>query len=153
MKLLVVGLGSMGKRRVLNLPAIGGHELAGFDPREDRRTEARSKYGIDVYDDFEEAVRQHAPQVLVISTPPDLHMTYAYRALEGRMHVFIEASVVEADRILELGERSRSAGLVMLPSCTMHFYPGPAMVREALREGLVGSPLMFTYPSGQYLAD
>jgi 3-hydroxyisobutyrate dehydrogenase-like beta-hydroxyacid dehydrogenase len=40
MKALVVGLGSMGKRRVLNLIALGVKEIHGFDLRADRRQEA-----------------------------------------------------------------------------------------------------------------
>jgi|GEM_PF-5712643 len=42
--ILVIGLGSMGKRRIRNLQFIGYKSIAGFDPREDRRAEANEKY-------------------------------------------------------------------------------------------------------------
>ena len=42
MKFLVVGLGSMGKRRVRNLIALGFKDsVSGFDIREDRREETK----------------------------------------------------------------------------------------------------------------
>ena len=41
MKYLVIGLGSMGKRRVRNLLALGIINVAGFDIRKDRRQETK----------------------------------------------------------------------------------------------------------------
>ena len=43
MKFLIVGLGSMGKRRVRNLQRLGMTDITGFDPRADRRDEAAGK--------------------------------------------------------------------------------------------------------------
>ena len=43
MKFLVIGLGSMGKRRVRNLLANGEKSIFGFDLREDRRKETEEK--------------------------------------------------------------------------------------------------------------
>lgn len=48
MKAVVIGLGSMGKRRIRCLQAIGGVEIIGVDLREDRRLEAQTLYGIKV---------------------------------------------------------------------------------------------------------
>ena len=39
MQVLVVGLGSMGKRRIRNLIKLGFKNIIGFDPRLDRRVE------------------------------------------------------------------------------------------------------------------
>ena len=52
MKFIVVGLGSMGKRRVRNLIALGDNDIAGFDLREDRCLEANGKYGIKTFSDI-----------------------------------------------------------------------------------------------------
>jgi predicted dehydrogenase len=153
MKFLVVGLGSMGKRRVRNLQALGYKELAGFDPRVDRREEASSRYGIKTFDAFEEALAKFEPQALIISTDPSLHMDYALPAATRGLHCFIEASVVEEERIAQLAETVKANGLVIVPSCTMHYFPGPAAVREVLRGGKIGSPLNLNYITGQYLPD
>ena len=44
MNFLVVGLGSMGKRRVRCLQALGYRDVNGFDSRADRRKEAQERY-------------------------------------------------------------------------------------------------------------
>ena len=44
---LVIGLGSMGKRRVRCLQTLQIKDIIGFDLREDRRLEAKNKYGGD----------------------------------------------------------------------------------------------------------
>lgn len=153
MKFLVVGLGSMGKRRVRNLQALGGNEIAGFDIRPDRVAEAVGRYGILGFAGFEPALKEFAPDALVISTSPAEHMDYAWLAFERGLPCFIEASVVHADRILALHQANRDRGLVMAPSCTMRYFPGPKKVKELLRANAIGKVLYFNYQTGQYLPD
>ena len=52
MKFLIIGLGSMGKRRVRNLQALGFADIAGFDTRDDRCAEVKVKYKIPIYFDL-----------------------------------------------------------------------------------------------------
>jgi prephenate dehydrogenase len=49
---LIVGLGSMGKRRIRNLRFNGEEKIIGFDIRIDRRKETETKYNIQTNDDF-----------------------------------------------------------------------------------------------------
>lgn len=153
MKFLVVGLGSMGKRRVRNLLALGYTNLAGFDPRADRREEASSRYAIKTFDTFDRALGDFEPEVLVISTGPSLHMEYAIPAVKKGLHCFIEASVVEGDKIASLCKALEGTKLVMVPSCTMRYYPGPIAIRDIIRSGKIGKPLNLNYLTGQYLPD
>lgn len=153
MRVLVVGLGSMGKRRVRNLQSLGVTEIAGVDIREDRRAEAANKYGIAVYSDIRPGFSELRPDALVISTSPEHHMTYAWAGFERGLHCFIEASVVDADRILELHKRTDGTAVLMAPSCTMRYFPGPKKVRELIRSAVIGRPLNVNYQTGQYLAD
>jgi predicted dehydrogenase len=153
MRFLVVGLGSMGKRRVRNLQALGHTSLTGYDPRKDRREEASSRYGIDTYESFEQALAQGAPDALIISTDPSSHMDYAMPAAEKGLHCFIEASVVDGDRIAQLCNQIGNSGTVIVPSCTMRYYPGPIKIRELLGQGMLGKPLNLNYLTGQYLPD
>ncbi len=153
MKFLVVGLGSMGKRRVRNLQALGHKDIAGFDPRADRREEGSSRYGIKTFDAFDKALAAFKPDALVISTGPSLHMEYAHPAAKQGLHCFIEASVVEGERIAELCKALEGTKLVMVPSCTMRYYPGPIAIRDIIRSGKIGKPLNLNYLTGQYLPD
>lgn len=153
MKYLVVGLGSMGKRRVRNLQALGMMDVAGFDTRADRRQEAQIKYGISVFESLDSAIQKFKPQAFVISTPPDLHMHYAYFAFERGISCFIEASVVDADKIKLLSEKISGTSIVMAPSCTMRYFPGPKKVKELIRSNSIGRVLNVNYQTGQYLPD
>lgn len=152
-RFLVVGLGSMGKRRVRNLLALGYQQIAGFDPREDRRSEAEQKSGIKTFSGFDLAVNTFRPDALVISTSPEHHMTYAWEGFERRLPCFIEASVVDGERIIELHEKIINTPLVIVPSCTMRYFPGPQKVAEIIQSGAIGRPLNINYQTGQYLPD
>jgi predicted dehydrogenase len=153
MNFLVIGLGSMGKRRVRNLQALGMKNVAGFDIRTDRRQDTQKKYGILVFDSIETAMKDFLPHALVISTPPDLHMYYAFYAYEHGISCFIEASVVDAEKIEQLSERIRGTKIIMAPSCTMRYFPGPKKVKELIRAGSIGRVLNVNYQTGQYLPD
>lgn len=153
MKFLVVGLGSMGKRRVRNLMALGQNEIAGVDPRGDRRAEALEKYKIAVFPDVKTAFEAFQPDAMVISTPPGHHMEYAWLAYERGLSCFIEASVVDADRIFELHQATINSPVLIAPSCTMRYFPGPKKVKELLSMGVIGRTLNVNYQTGQYLPD
>ena len=77
MKFLVIGLGSMGKRRIRNLQKLGYKHIAGFDLRQDRLDETYSEYDVLVYKNFNEAIKNFNPNVFIISTSPKHHMDYA----------------------------------------------------------------------------
>lgn len=151
MKLLVIGLGSMGKRRVRNLKQLGVSDIIGYEPREDRRREAEGKYGIRTIGDWAEA--EAAPRdAWVISTPPDTHLDYGFNALSRGVHFFTEANVTDS-RAQKMVAALRAARTVGAPSCTMRYYFGPRKIADLVGRGAIGKPLMFTYHTGQYLPD
>lgn len=153
MRLLVVGLGSMGKRRVRNLLHLGVDVVAGFDPRADRRDETKERFGIETFADFDKALEVVRPDALIVSTPPDLHVQYALRAVEAGKHVFTEASVVD-DRMSELLAASHARpDLVVAPSATLRYHPSVQEIKRIVDEESFGAPLLLTYQSGQWLPD
>jgi predicted dehydrogenase len=151
MKFLIIGLGSMGKRRIHNLQYLKAGEIVGYDPRADRRQEAEERYGIETVCDFDDAMSID-PDAIIISTPPDLHMHYARMAAQCDKHFFTEASVVD-DGMDEVIVLCRDKNIVAAPSCTMRFHPSVRMIRDLVNSGDIGPVLAFTYHSGQYLAD
>lgn len=153
MKVLVIGLGSMGKRRIRNLRALKVSDVAGVDPREDRRHEAASKYSIATFGKIDQALVEFAPTALIISTPPDRHTDYAFLAYKHRLPSFIEASVVDAERVLELHQLTSKSGPLMAPSCTMSYFPGPRKIKELVRGNAIGRVININYQTGQYLKD
>jgi len=155
MKFLVVGLGSMGKRRIRNLITLGydAKKIAGFDIRSERCEEAESLYAIASFGNFTDAIESFSPQAIIISTDPSCHMDYAEPAFDLGLHCFIEASVTELERIKGLCNKLKDSSLVIAPSNTMRYYPGPSLIRKIIEKELIGKPLILNYHTGQYLPD
>jgi predicted dehydrogenase len=151
MKLLIIGLGSMGKRRIRNLQYLKAGTIVGFDTREDRTKEVEEKYNIRTFTNFDNAMKED-PDALIISTPPDLHTKYARIAAENNKHFFTEASVV-VEGMDELINLCRRKEIVAAPSCTMRFNSSIQKIKKIVDNGKIGKPLAFTYHSGQYLPD
>ena len=153
MKFLVIGLGSMGKRRIRNLQYLKAGELAGFDPREDRRHEATEKYHLRTFADLDQALADFDPHALVISTPPDLHVKYAKIAAASQRHFFTEASVVDDEMEALMALCRAHPRVVAAPSCTMRYFPSVQAMKRIVDSGELGRPLLMTYHSGQWLPD
>ncbi|HUT44395.1 MAG TPA: Gfo/Idh/MocA family oxidoreductase, partial [Desulfobacterales bacterium] len=133
MNFLIVGLGSMGKRRVRCLKTLGykNSDIAGFDVREDRRKETEQKYGIKTYSDIENALDAENPSVFVISVPPDFHHIYMKTAIEKGIHFFVEASVVDTDMDI-IKEKLRNTDITAAPSATLLFHPAVKIIAEII---------------------
>ncbi len=150
MRILVVGLGSMGTRRIRNLLALGARDLVAFDPRADRRREAADRYGVRTCERIEDGLGLD-PAALVISTPPDLHVPYARLAADHGRHFFTEIGVPD-DGLEELERVSRERQVVAAPSCTMRFHPAIRKAKEIIDAGALGGVLAFTHHFGEHLA-
>lgn len=151
MKFLVVGLGSMGKRRVRCLQALKAEKVIGFDPRKDRCLEAKEKYGVETFAKIEDAFASGV-DALVISTPPDLHMVYARMAVEHDKHFFCEASVTD-DGMTEVMAKLKGKKIVAAPSCTMRFHPAVKIIKKLVDEKAIGKLEAFSAHCGQWLPD
>lgn len=151
MKFIVIGLGSMGKRRIRNLKRLGHEDITGYDLREDRRGEASQKYGVDTIENLDAVLSQDA-DAWVISTPPNTHAAFGLRAAAQGIAFFAEAGVADPNTeqlIVSIAE----TGVVGAASCTMRYYDGPKKIKELAGSGIIGKPLSFVYHSGQYLPD
>src|ERR1044071_5551678 len=113
MKILQLGSGSMGTRRLRDLQPRKDVAIALYDEREDRRQRAKDRFGITVFSRLEDALAWD-PAALVISTPPGTKRRYVDLALERGLHHFIEADIWSygADRIERV---SREKKLVSAP--------------------------------------
>lgn len=150
--ILVIGLGSMGKRRVRNLQALGFKNIIGFDKREDRSEETANIYQIKTVSSFDEAVNSYRFDAFVISLPPAIHHIYMKKALELGIPAFIEASVVDTD-FEQMIKEAKDKNVCLAPSCTLFFHPAIKKIAEILKNGELGKISNFLYHSGQYLPD
>jgi len=153
-KFLIIGLGSMGKRRIRCLKALGYQkkDISGFDLREDRRNEAEQKYGIRTYDQVEPALSAERPYAMIISVPPDIHHVYMEKAIDQSIHFFVEASVVDT-KMDEIRDKLRNMDIVAAPSATWLFHPAIKIVQEVYENGNLGKISNVIYHAGLYLPD
>jgi predicted dehydrogenase len=148
MRFGVIGLGSMGKRRVRDL-AILGHEVIGFDIRTDRNKQAREMFGIGTVRGFEELLRKK-PDALVISTPPDQHLTYYDRSFAARLPFFSEANILTPTPDW-FAAREAKSGVRGYPSGTWKFHPLFSLLRRQLLEIGLDHVNTVHYQYGGYL--
>ena len=81
MKIMIVGLGSMGKRRLRLCRTIvdelgGSYEFAGVDSRADRQAEVELKFGCKTYSSLDDAIARFAPDAAFVCTSPLSHEIY-----------------------------------------------------------------------------
>ncbi len=149
---LVIGLGSMGKRRIRCLLALGvaKENIFGLDLREDRRLEAEEKYGITTVTS-QEAVDFSAIKAVIVSLPPKCHAIGAKIAIDNNKPVFIEASVVLEDAI-DI-QKYNNGKVFIAPSTTLIYHPMIKDIIKITKENTYGKVCNFSYHSGQYLPD
>lgn len=147
----MIGLGSMGRRRVRCLLAQGVDSVSGFDPRADRRAQAAQEYGIEVRERLA-AEDLRGFDVVVVSTPPDQHHAALGWAIAAGKPCFVEASVIR-DPLPALAARAREQDVLVAPSCTLRFHPAIREITQIVRSGRYGKACNFSYHCGQYLPD
>ncbi len=148
---LIIGLGSMGKRRVRNLQFLGYTNLIGVEPKEERRKDVEKEYSIQTVASVEDGLKRN-PDVFIISTPPDLHTPFMKKAVENGKPFFVEASVID-DGLEEIEKGAKKKGILAAPSATMRFKQSIRKIKELVDSGAIGNVLGFTYHMGQYLPD
>jgi predicted dehydrogenase len=153
LKILQVGLGSMGRRRIrcLLYNHIGQKQIAGFDIDSERCRQIERDHHVRTFNDFQHAVRDFQPNAFIISTPPDTHHKYFLFAARHQRHVFVEPGTT-AQGYRELRNLLNSR-FVAAPSCSWVYLPAIQSIKRLLTKNTIGKVLSFQYHMGQYLPD
>lgn len=151
MKVLVIGLGSMGRRRVRCLKKIGVDNILGFDIRDDRNITAQEDYSIQIIRNVGE-VSTLDVDFIIISTPPDHHLEYMKIANKSGKPFFVEASVI-SDGLADLNIQIANNNTKCYPSTTLFFHPAIKQIKTILTKKVLGPVLQTTLHSGQFLPD
>jgi predicted dehydrogenase len=153
LRVLVIGCGSIGKRHLGNLKTLNAGEIFACDPREDRRREATTRFGVEVWASLEEGWKRE-PNVAVIATPTSAHVAVALEAARRGCHLFIEKPVADRlDRLGELLDVVSRLGLVTLVGCNMRFHPGLIKIKSLLEDKAVGRVVAARVEVGSYLPE
>lgn len=150
MKIIVIGLGSMGKRRIRLLSEKKDIQLLGVDSQESRCAEVKEKFGLECYASIAEAVAAELPEAAVISTSPLSHAAIIKECLQNDLHVFTEINLV-SDGYLENMALAKEKGKVLFLSSTFLYRKELQTIIEKTNKA--DCPLNYMYHVGQYLPD
>jgi len=153
MRFYIIGLGSMGKRRIRNLLSLGfdKKQIFGFDTDKKKVEDTIKNYKIKAMSNFNRGFQFFDPNILIISTPPDRHHEYFLFAAKHKIHFFSEISTTSLgySKLLTLLDDT----FVAAPSCTFRFLFPITKIKELLHNKEIGKPLFFNLYLGQYLPD
>ena len=152
MKFLVVGLGSMGQRRIRCLQHLKHYNIFGYDIDKNKILNAKKKYNIKVNTNLNDLLDQEF-DAIIVSTDPMYHMKYAYLALKKNTPVFIEASVTNIKKIKKLIQLNKQKKNLIFPSCTMIFNDSIMEIKKIINQKKIGKVYFAKYHVGQYLPD
>jgi predicted dehydrogenase len=148
-KILIVGLGSMGKRRIRNLQKLGYDNLFGFDLRDDRILETKKKYKIKCFNNFKNALNE-TPNIMIISTPPHLHKEYAKKAIQQNIHVFLEVNLL-SNHVQSILKFSKKSSSIICTSNTMRFHPIVKKLKILVDQKKIGKIYSIHHHTGHFL--
>jgi len=151
MKFLIIGLGSMGRRRIRNLRALGEKKIVGFDIRQSLRKKIEKEFGITTTGNVD-SINLDEIDALIISTPPDSHSEWIEFAIDKRKPAFVEASVI-LKNLEKLNARAKKEKVLITPSCTLRFHPAIKLIKKIVLSNKYGKITNFSYHLGQYLPD
>ena len=150
MKLLIVGLGSMGKRRArLTKDIDAAIQIVGVDTAEGRRAEALRLGLVDAaYATIGEAVAAEHPDAALVCTAPLAHAAVIGELLDHDLPVFTELNLV-SDGYRENMAKAAAKKLPLFLSSTMLYRRETQYIKQQVAE--FGKPVHYIYHIGQYL--
>ena len=143
MKLLVIGLGSMGKRRIRCLKELGYKYIWGYDESPETAQSVFKEYEIDICfrkRDLKNWISEFQFDALFVCVPPTMKEYYIELANDNDIPCFCEADIVPYE-----GD--------YYPSRTMIYHPAIKKIKELVRNREIGSTYAFTYHLGQHIRD
>lgn len=159
MKILIAGLGSIGRRHLRNLIALGEKDIVLY--RTHQSTLPDDDLGnFPVVNDLESGLDLH-PDAVIVSNPTALHLETAIPAASAGCHIFLEKPVSHSlEGIAELQAAQRSGGGQIFVGYQFRFHPGLQKVKALLSEAEslsatqgpgIGRPLSVRAHWGEYL--
>jgi predicted dehydrogenase len=151
MKILIAGLGSIGRRHFRNLVALGEKDLVLY--RTNRATLSDDELaGYPVETDLAAALKNHKPQAVIVSNPTALHLDVAIPAAQAGCAILLEKPIAEdVSRVDELRQAAEKNGARVLVGFQFRYHPTLNKARELIQAGALGKILTVHAHWGEYL--
>ena len=146
MKAIVVGLGSMGRRRIRLLGEIDSNiTIIGVDLSEERTNVVTTELGILCYNDLQIAIDSEKPDMAFVCTSPLSHKIIIDMLIDKEINVFTELNLVTNGY-----ERYIKENKVCLFLSSTFLYRKDI---EWIIKKIKGKTVNYIYHTGQYLPD
>jgi len=150
MKTLIAGFGSIGRRHLNNLRALGETDFVLLRSHHSTLPEDDIK-GLPVETTIEAALT-HKPQAVVIANPSALHLDVAIPAARAGCSILMEKPVSHSmDRIDELKSALKQGSGQLLVGYQFRFHPGLRQAKAWLDAGRIGRPVSSRAHWGEYM--
>lgn len=158
MVVLVIGLGSMGKRRIRLLKQYIEREvqdknawsIIGVDSNIERCTESRELFAIRTYSSITVALTEQKADCAVISTSPHTHAAIITECLKSKLHVFTEINLI-SDGYEKNIALAKAEGKLLFLSSTPMYRKEMQYIKEIVHDKKVLG--LYRYHVGQYLPE
>jgi len=152
MKFMIAGLGSIGRRHLRHLAALGQTDILLYRTHQSTLPD-EDLAGYPVETDLEAALA-HKPDAVIVSNPTALHLDVAIPAARAGCHILLEKPVSHSlDRLDELAQAAEDSGSRILVGFQFRYHPSLNRIAEILAQGQVGRPVSFRAHWGEYLPD
>jgi len=150
MKFLIAGLGSIGRRHLRNLVALGERDIVLYRTRLSTLPEEELA-GFPVESDLAAALRSK-PDAAIIANPTALHLDVAIPAAAAGCHILMEKPVSHSlDRMAELRTALQRGGGRFLTAFQYRYHPTLRQAAVLLAAGEIGRPVSVRAHWGEYL--
>jgi predicted dehydrogenase len=156
MKFLCIGAGSIGKRHLRNLLALGisPDDLTAADPRADRREEVAALGVSSLFESHEEALATGTYDAAIVCSPTSYHIPHAIQLAERGIHILMEKPLAHnLEGLDELKVAVDANNVTIMLAYIFRFSPLTAKVRELLEQGAIGKPLFARGEFSEFLPD
>jgi len=154
LKVLIIGLGSIGMRHLRLLSEIDNFDVICF--RSGKRKylpDFHEKYGIEIFESLDRAIDEK-PDFAIIANPTALHLETALSLAYAEVPFLIEKPV--ADRMEGLNELKKvvlGKNLPVMVGFQLRHHPDYKHLVRVVNSGAIGIPLYLHGCVGQYLPD
>ncbi len=150
--IVVVGLGSIGRRHARLLKARGDLEVRACEPDAATARLAFEQFGeMPLYTSYDEALAT-GPDMVLIATPHHLHCEQTVQALAQDVHVLCEKPM--SDNLADAFKMQAAAGTsraILNIGFSLHFHPVIRRLKALIEAGALGTVLQVHYQVGSYI--
>lgn len=151
MKLLIAGLGSIGRRHMRNLIALGEKDIVLYRTRKSTMPED-DLGGFPQESDLQTALKKHKPDAVIVANPTALHLDVAIPAAEAGCSLLLEKPLSHSmERIDALESALKAGGGRVVVGFQFRFHPGLVRAKQLISDGEIGRVISAHVHFGEYL--